>query len=501
MIILSVSLVSCTSVATPTPTVTPLPTTTALPTLTSTPTLTPLPTNTPTPTLPPIAATAWASDTSGKVNPQMMYPLVGAVNYKHRKAIDLVYGNVFLAVVTEQDLTKISIDEQRNLRSKLAISLNQSQESQKFLSQVSTGLARSNAGGTKLTIIIEGGKPTQAIVQQTDIARYSIDPNGTLTKRDTRYQLLPKLGIKGKDIVRVDTNEIIRLKGFDVMSSLTDAGRDSFSRTQEYIDIARNLEANLIRIEYNTAFVASRQDQFKTIAERAEKNGMYVIFTASSKSGVYADIPCPDDETISREVELAKLIQPYDGVILDVWNEPQYKVDETLLKISIENAVTRVTKEGNYQRLIFIPGSDMGRNTNYAFTSDLLNGNSNIVYRYNVSLSIGETQYQTPKIIDAHIAKSTELLDLARSKGKPVIIGEFNLAPDEIRRTDLEKRWQEKMMEYIRQNNMSYTQWQLNYYGKGGLLIGTNPKDYKLSQGGQIIVDDLQANPPTQFDN
>lgn len=509
-IFLFASVISCTSVATPLPssTVIAFPTATALPTVTSTPTLTP------TPTLPPIAATAWASDTSGKVNPQTMYPLVGAINYKHRKTIDLVYGNVFLAVITDQDLTKVSADEQRNLRSKLAVSLNQSQESQKLLSQISTGLARSNAGGTKLTIIIEGGKPTQAIAQQTDTARYSIDSNGTLTKLDARYQLLPALGLKGKDIVRADTNEVIRLKGFDMMSTLTGLVEErqrgyagESVRTPQYIDIAKKLGANVLRIEYTGALVNKYSGDIKKIVEQAERNGMYVIFTAASLNGSHADLYSPNDELIDTEVALAKMLHPYSNVILDVYNEPhgdtskqQYSEDNQILRTSMENAVTRIVNEGKFNGLIMIPGNEWGKDMKYAADSQLLMSSSNIIYRFNLSCSIGDKKYQTQEIIDRQFVRQTALVDSFLPTGKPIFIGEFVLVENEMKQGPLEKSWQEKALEYIRRNELHYTQWQLNYYGKGGLLIGTNPKDYKLSQGGEIIFGDLQANPPTQFD-
>ena len=94
-------IVACNPTLTPatiteTPTATPSITPTRIPTVT--PIQTPGPSPFPTP-LPRILPSDWASDiVFGRVDPSIMYPIVGAIYDADRRTIDLQHAVLFLAV-------------------------------------------------------------------------------------------------------------------------------------------------------------------------------------------------------------------------------------------------------------------------------------------------------------------------------------------------------------------------------------------------------------------
>jgi hypothetical protein len=443
-----------------------------------------------------------------------MYPIVGAINYKHRKAIDLTMRELRLAVVTDQDLNKLSSAEQKDLRTKLATSLAKNDRLMRQLVNTRDNLVQTYPRVKDLGsfyIVVDGELAQRAVAKIAEefgyVFYYLIDPTGQLTKLETSPSLLPPLAIQGKNIVRADTNESVRFKGFDMMTTVTDQGANrsrEILRTPEYIDIAKKLGANVVRVSYNGSFVPDRIDDFKMIVEKAEKNGMYVVMTASSISGKHADLLYPNDELINREVELTKLLHPYSNVIMDIYNEPHDADIPTLQKSAIET-ISRIREQGKYSGPIIMNpkawNTGNPNHTYYGISSREIMDDPNIIFRFNLSRALShDPQYQTKAKCDQLFASDIIGINDMISSGKPVMIGEFTLVEDELKQSPLEEYWQKKVLAYITQHGLHYTQFQLNYYGAQAVLKGTNLKDYVLTQSGQITSDNLKTDPPTQFD-
>ena len=188
---------------------------------TPSPTLTPPSTSTSTSTVAALAISTWASDASGKVDLKKMYPLVGAINYQHHKVIDLEIGSLRLAVVTNQDVSKLDASAQKVLRAEVAARFEQNNEVKNALERIREKLIRLHPSATNFYIIIDGEKPTQAIADSDgNLARYYVDTSGNLSRLEAGFRLLPALYVDGGFIKREDTGEIVQLKGVDIPNRL-----------------------------------------------------------------------------------------------------------------------------------------------------------------------------------------------------------------------------------------------------------------------------------------
>lgn len=528
--IVFVLLTACASAPTATPTAMPsstatsLPTSTALPTATSTPTLTPTPTSTPTPTLPPIVATAWASDASGKVNPQMMYPLVGAINYKHHKAIDADYVLLRLAIVTDQDLIKLDANAQKNLRTSTVARFNQNNELRRWILNIRLELIRLYPTQPPFKIIIENDKPTQ-VIAETDgtLVRYVPDASGKLTKLD-RYNLLPPLYVDGKDIKRKDTGEVVQLKGMQIPSFL----EAPWAKDNRYfiglVQVAKQWGADHVQLFFRARRVQPYMAEAKQTIEEAERQGMYVVITGGglgsegSNQG-YNDIPLLNDEVIDALVILARELKPYNNVILDIWNEPAgsfLRPTNALDNFERETyevyvKAIKAIRAANDQVIIAVTGVGWGSDFTFLNLLPPL-PDSNLIYR---------VQHMSPTPAGSAITVIPDSdWDLVLGRWRfligvhPVLIGEFGQGGNTAdKKADPSKWWERTLNELVNKYNLSYSQYVLGIYSSNYITDLANRTDFNVpcnrftcfftytrTPRGDVVYNDLQKFPPMQFD-
>ncbi len=135
----------------------------------------PIPTVTPTP-LPNISPLEWASDESGVVTPQKMFLLVGAIDKRHRRTLDLDYGGLRIALVLGKGIDlqdEKYIATHREIRSFYAVELNKQEALKQQLERLRAML--DSQGTTQDSVVIIEGQnwpndisvsPTSAYVSQ-----------------------------------------------------------------------------------------------------------------------------------------------------------------------------------------------------------------------------------------------------------------------------------------------------------------------------------------------
>ena len=402
-----------------------------------------------------------------------MYPLVGAINYKHHKTIDADYVLLRLAIVTEQDLTKLDANAQKSLRTNTVARFNQNDELRRWLLNIRSELIRLYRTQPPFKVVLENDKPTQVIVETDGIlARFVPDASGKLTKLD-RYNLLPQLYVDGKDIKRKDTSEVVQLKGVDIPSPLDSTWATKGDNRYFFgvITVAKAWNANHVKLLFRAIRVVPLMEDTKRLVEDAERKGMYVFITGGGvgidggncKCG-YDDIPMPNDEVIAALVNLAQDFKSYNNVILDVWNEP---VNDPVGNRSDPNKVTDFKKQlydvnvkaikairsANDSIVIVVTGANYGQDFIFYNLLPPL-PDSNLIFR---------TQQTWPMVQDKDFDEV-----LARWKFligvRPVMIGEWGQGGGPEGQTADASRWYERTLnELVNPNHLSYSQYVLGF--------------------------------------
>lgn len=190
----------------------------------------PVPTATPTP-LPYISPLEWASNESGVVIPQKMFPLVGAIGKKHRRTLDLDYGGLRIALVLGEGIDLQDpehIANHREIRSFYAAELDKQGALKQQLEQVRVTL--DSQGGTQDTVVIIEGQnwPNDMLVSLTPAyvsqgvefgetkadeikVRYVLENDALRPlSKEEEPQLLPELYVDGNKFMAEGKEIILR---------------------------------------------------------------------------------------------------------------------------------------------------------------------------------------------------------------------------------------------------------------------------------------------------
>ena len=213
---------------------------------------------------------------------------------------------------------------------------------------------------TATATLIPTQTPTPTV---TNIPTLTPTPTALPKFTPTSLPPLPELYVDGAHIRRSDTGEIVHLKGAQIHNPIHDTTQEPLANSFEYIDILKLWGANLIGIPFYTDAVATHMGEIKQIVEEAERNRMYVIFLPASLHGPFLDIPLPDEQVISTIGQLAEELEPYNNVILDVWEEAP-DVSWSQLYPLIERAIQTI-RSVNSDVIIGIPGTQWSRDFLY----------------------------------------------------------------------------------------------------------------------------------------
>jgi hypothetical protein len=210
----------------------------------------------------------------------------------------------------------------------------------------------------------------------------------------------------------------------------------------------------------------------------------------------------PNDEVLSAIGHLAEEFALYNNVIFDIWNEP-YDVEWSELYPVIEKAVETV-RAVNQDTIIVVPGTKWSRDFGYISYQPL--ADAQLVYRVNYDPWLVWTPDDSSysQLIDPYPWWSNLL-------GKyPVIFGEFkflqvpSFSPEQ--QDQKHREWITHALEIVNNYGLSYTQHELSgwltgpydlLHSQGKNIEGAGP--YPLSVLGELVFEDLQQYPPTQF--
>jgi len=277
-------------------------------------TLTIIPTISPVPTITPIAVESfsnfevanWAEREDGTINPEVMFPLVGAIDKQHHKYIDLVYNGMKIALVVDEDVTELDNEKLDTKKNNQAAGLNTEDTLKANLEAI-----REKLGGRvdKYTIVVENGAIKWVVDQRGFFARYYELDNGEFKEKEVN--LLPKLYVDGPSIKRVDTHEAIQFKGVNILSY-------NLMGQLRYIDMAHKMWGiNIIRIQLDVVKLDS--DMLKEVIDYAENKGIYVFLTPAMLNKEY--ISEPNKEFQEFMVSLAEKFKNNNNIIYGIVNE------------------------------------------------------------------------------------------------------------------------------------------------------------------------------------
>jgi hypothetical protein len=415
-----------------------------------------------------------------------------------------------LAVVTNKDLTKIK--DHRQLRIETVEALNQDHALKQQLLDLRAQLGTVSAsfrGNNPMIVVIQEGKIAQAIYDAPAFMnkvgvvreRYKVDKNGKLTAVSAaEFRLLPPLYVDGPNIKRKDTGEVVRFKGFEIYSVIHDSSQTSMETTMEMMGLSRIWGANIARFQLGLNFVSGRKDTIRQIVEEAERLGMYAMFSPSSLTGPYNDIPFPNEEAIGRIQVLADLSRPYDNTVIGIWNEPPEVSGDELYR-SVISTIEHI-RSVNPDALIALPG--LGWSRQFGYLKGRIPTDNSLIAQVNLGPWIGNEKVVTPEMFEQAKRWMEPVLG-----EMPIIIAEALIPVEELYQTPEEAKWQNWVYDWADKNAIGWTQFSLCTWGEkyGGCLLRNstgNPapgtRKFDFMQSGEIAYDNLQTHPPTQFD-
>ena len=416
-----------------------------------------------------------------------MYPLVGAINYRHRKTIDLTYGHLRLAIVTDQDLTKFDADSQKNFRTKLMAILGQDADVIKHLIAIHENFDKEQPSSPNPIVIFEGMQPVEVIATKATDLRYATDLSGHLTKLVQLPPLLPRLRVEVPYIVRADlgTGEErqVELKGVN-LNNFQDIDKPTFDSARIYIDIAEKYGANLLRMMVDIDKAEANIVEFDKVTKYAELKGMYCIIVPSFKGFMQTPFMSPSVEVGNFMRKMAARYRSHPNVTYALLNELSLSVDWEREIHGLAQIATAIT-EANPDAVLFVPGGDWNRkfraylDNPYAFPFQ--NVVFDVHYYYRDDPTTGND------ITESHFADLKSLIE----KGKPVLIGEAGIGAARGGWTN--PRDAEKigvMIEMVKSNpkRIHYTGFVMATSGNAALLR----RDYTPSPRGKLYFDDMQ---------
>ncbi len=347
---------------------------------------------------PHITAGDWASfkegdagyseKVKGKVNPTKMYRFVGSQNNAHQSSLDLEFGTMRLVVNTGKVITA---ENHLLERVKVAKALETQEGLKTQLKAIRNEMAKiyfDEVDFRNFTIVVEKGKATQAVYRTPyQEVKYKIGDDFSLKVilsreagraaevRELEANLMPRLAFNiNGEMIRTDLPDSVerrvKLGGVATISPIDATDRWPMQKTFDGINTTKAIRANAIRLQIVPSLALKDLETTKYIVEEAERNGLYIMLSPAAKStaqGVYNDIKAPDEDTIRDVAQLAKELEKYNNVILDVWNEINYygaEVNNEQIYNLLDHAVREIRKNNSHV-ITALPGPEDSQNFAY----------------------------------------------------------------------------------------------------------------------------------------
>ena len=267
----------------------------------------------------------WAEKEDGTLSPEKMFQLVGAIDYKHHKVVDLSYNGLKVAVVTGEDLTQkdaSGFDDEKNTQ---ADQINSNINLKAQLDLVRPQLDQNNLD--KYTIVVENGAIKWIVDQSSDIPFYQKFENNKLV--EVEVQLLPELRVNGPYIERADTGEKVQFAGgalvFIPEAAFYPETLKPFDSLYEfvkyYVEMAKSndINLNIVRLGYDTKDVQEKPEEFEKTVRYLETQGIYVILDPHYANGEF--LLFPTEDILEGQRKLASILKTRRNLIFGLQNE------------------------------------------------------------------------------------------------------------------------------------------------------------------------------------
>ena len=265
----------------------------------------------------------WAEKEDGSLNAEKMFFLVGAINKKHHRMVDLSYDDMRIAVVIGEEMTEKDAESYDDSKNEQANQLNSNTDLKSKLDQVNIQIDKNKL--PNYTIVVENEKIKWVVDQRDDIPVYlELSENGELVQLDKERepQLLPELRINGPFIERTDTGEKVQFVGVGLASHERSSEESIFDYIKKNVEKneAVGIYSNVYLDQFDVTQDTDKLEEFEKTARYLESRGMYFIVNPSDWKNIES-WAFPTEKTEDALNKLAeRLINP-NNVIFNLYNE------------------------------------------------------------------------------------------------------------------------------------------------------------------------------------
>lgn len=267
---------------------------------------------------------------------------------------------------------------------------------------------------------------------------------------------------------------------------------------------------NLLRVGINSEYIKSQLTEVDKLGDYAEKHGMYVWFHTHREGNKQPNLP--NDKVAGIMEELATRYKERNHVLCGLFNEPAPEaqihdetgnwppITQTVIQRwrNVAQPIADAIREANPNAIIVVPGHTRGASELFDYLRDpfTVDGSTeNIVYDAHVY-----GQVEKPDQRQFFNDRSTRAF--VKAGRFPLIVGEFaGIVTEEspLMQGPEDIAYMQQIIDLVNANPgaVHYTAWSLDSCGRSGAL---KPPTYtQLSPRGEVILADLQENPPTDF--
>lgn len=434
-----------------------------------------------------ISAREWAKGKeNGGFDQEQMFPVIGAVDMKHHKTVDLQLGSLKLAALTDQDLTKTDAG---SVRKSVAEKLNADAGLKKLITAVKKDLTSGYSAfkEDELVFVVENGALTQVVTQRNDqLIRFKVESeNGAFNLAEWKeYNLLPSLKVEGAYIVRRDivTGEErkIELKGVNILN-FQDVESPTFASAKKYIDTAYQWGSNFIRFQLDLAKFENNENNIAELGKTLdylESKGMYAVLSPA----LYGKIGFrrPADEIKRIMPFLTDQFKNRKNVMFGLLNEiePSKRFAGEIIPGLIE--IATAIRQANPDAVLVVPGFIWNKDFS-VFVEPNVFPFDNVIFDLHYYMHL-----------DGGNDITNQVLNISGILGKrPILIGEAGVASHlGGQNNPNDKVYINKALDLMRNypKMAHYTGFAMSKGGQGPLINN----DFSPSNRGKLYFDDMQ---------
>ncbi len=321
----------------------------------------------------------------------------------------------------------------------------------------------------------------------TTTSTLTATPTATATRTVTPTPVptgLPSLYVDGPFIRRADTQQPVTLKGVAVVTFADRDGQGIADSTRRKLQLTAGWNMNLVRLSLDVQELTNRPQSIADLSNLVDwlgKNGMYAILDPHVIGNKMPALP--NARVATAMGRLAAAMRNKTNVLCGLWNEPANVTWGEWQPLAVQ--IAAAIRQAKPDCILVVAGTQWATDLIYLQTHTF--PYKNVVY-------------------DVHDYWLPNAYPRPRWKwavGKmPIIFGEFgggsssvqNLCPWQ---SKCDTDYMRQVIDIVNANSpfLHYTAWRIEAGAGDGLFYGQG----QLNTRGQLIFQDLTANPPTNM--